>query len=164
MAGSGFCPDTGDRGEIDFGMDGKVFYRQGNQVDIPVVPEMMGVFPKQPQQADRKAQEAARDGLEIKALRAVGGEAVQQVRWISGGIECFYRSLLDVDVVGVAVASNRIKRNHHLGFDLADQTGYKIINDGGDVRRSTIWESSVIDFMETAFPQEAPWEISAGSG
>ncbi len=32
------------------------------------------------------------------------------------------------------------------------------INDGGDMRPSAIWESSVREFMETHFPKEATWE------
>jgi hypothetical protein len=46
----------------------------------------------------------------------------------------------------------------HLGQASKRRPQIVCINEGGDMRPSALWESSVLDFMETHFPRKASWE------
>lgn len=63
------------------------------------------------------------------------------------------------DCVSILVKSHDIRWHARLNEAAKGRTDIVCINEGGDMQRSTIWESSVIDFMETAFPRKAPWEL-----
>ena len=58
------------------------------------------------------------------------------------------------DCTCILVKSRDIRWRVHLAEAAAGRSQIVCINEGGDMRPSAIWESSVGDFMETAFPEK----------
>jgi hypothetical protein len=63
------------------------------------------------------------------------------------------------DCKSILVRSRDIRWRAHITEAANGPFEIVCINEGGDMRPSSIWDGGVLDFMETAFPRHAPWEV-----
>jgi len=63
------------------------------------------------------------------------------------------------DCTGIVVKAQDIRWRAHLSEAAEGRVEIICINEGGDIRPSAIRDAGILDFMATAFPHKAPWEV-----
>ncbi|HRO10856.1 MAG TPA: stealth conserved region 3 domain-containing protein [Amaricoccus sp.] len=65
------------------------------------------------------------------------------------------------DCTSIFVKAQDIRWRARLAEAVTGKSQIVCINDGGDMRHSSIWTAGVADFMESAFPCPVSWEVPA---
>ena len=109
------------RADVDAGVNGRLPRDDLHQVDILVAAKLARIATDQGHQPHEKLQPTGRKGSEIETLRLVGGAGLRILGGVAGGLKSEYSRLMQLDVVGVAVAAELVVAYDDLRPVLADR-------------------------------------------
>jgi len=100
---------------VDAGVHREILPNQGDQVDVFIMPEVARVLSEEGHQAYSQAHETPGKGVEVQLLwlvwRFISGESL----WIPGSVEGAHSSLLNGNMIGMAVSADGVEGQDHLG-------------------------------------------------
>ncbi len=101
-------------------MDGETYISKFLYVDVTIAPKFRGVLAKERHQANCRLQQSFRENLKVKRLRLERGTSFGVERSVICIGKGKHRGFVDMDMVGMFISANGIKRQNNFWFEVAD--------------------------------------------